>query len=283
MEDAQLKDIFRDALTLARQAALEAATFIQSHAGGISESEIVTKGLNDLASFVDEGAQDIIVRMISDKFPDHIILAEEGYEEGKSEGGSSLRNQSGFLWIIDPLDGTTNFMHGIPHYGVSIALLYNGEAQVGLIRDVCRAESFFAIRGQGAFLDDQSFRVSPEPLLANSLITTGFPYKHFDFIDAYTTSIRSFWKDSRGVRRPGSASLDLAWVACGRFEGFFEQGLMPWDVAAGALIVEEAGGRYSDFSNGSAAELGSEIVASNGLIHREMIDRLVPLRTPDTK
>ncbi len=279
MEDSHRQTLLNDALRVAQNAAVEAASFIQKHAGSVAGSEIRAKGLNDIVSFVDEGAQELIVRAIAERFPDHRILAEEG----PAEELSSLRDAEGFLWIIDPLDGTTNFMHGVPQYGVSIALLLDGEAVMGLIHDVCRSESFHAILGQGAFYDSNACSVSNESALSDSLITTGFPYKHFDYIDGYTECIRRFWQDSRGVRRPGSASLDLAWVACGRFEGFFEQGLMPWDVAAGSLLVEEAGGRYSDFSDSNDALLGSEIVASNGLIHREMIERLLPLRTPDTK
>ena len=270
------------ALRVATGAARDAARFIQSQSGRVSSDQVRDKGLNDFASYVDEGAQRIIVDAIRSSFPEHTILAEEGFEER----GVPLHGIPGWLWIVDPLDGTTNFMHGVPQYGVSIGLQFGGKAMLGVIHDVCRNETFHAVDGGGAFRDGQPCHVSKKERLADSLITTGFPYKQFDYIDAYTECIRRFWQDTRGVRRPGSASLDLAWVACGRFEGFFEQGLMPWDVAAGALIVREAGGVYSDFTgmtsdNPAAAALGSEIVASNGLIHGEMIDRLGPLRTPD--
>ena len=279
MSDPDSDDIYREALILAELAATEAAEFIQSHSGAVAVDLIHEKGLNDIVSFVDEGAQDIIVGLIRRAYPDHHILAEEGFNPAELEP----RHREGYSWIVDPLDGTTNFMHGVPQYGISIALMLNGKAMMGLVYDVCRGESFSAIRGAGARFGDASCRVSRTSLLADSLIATGFPYKQFDYLDAYTECIRRFWQDSRGVRRPGAASLDLAWVACGRFEGFFEQGLMPWDVAAGALIVEEAGGRYSDFSDSDGAHLGSEIVASNQLIHDEMIERLIPLRTADAK
>lgn len=264
-------------------AASEAASFIQSQSGRVHAEDIRDKGLNDFASYVDEGAQQIILDAIHSAFPDHDILAEEGFEEQ----GIPLSSIPGWLWIVDPLDGTTNFMHGVPQYGVSIGLQFDGMAVMGVIQDVNRNETFHAIKGSGAFLNGQPCSVSKRPHLADSLVTTGFPYKQFDYMDGYTEVIRRFWQDSRGVRRPGSASLDLAWVACGRFDGFFEQGIEAWDVAAGALLVTEAGGRFSDFSDRTPTDagsmpLGSEIVASNGLIHGEMIDRLGPLRTPDT-
>lgn len=270
-----------DTLLRARDIALEAAgraaSFIQAQRGRVESGDVQDKGFNDFATFVDEGAQQLILASIQSAFPDHAILAEEGFDESIR----SLSDIRGWLWIIDPLDGTTNFLHGVPHYGVSIGLQYDGETVLGVIRDVCRDETFHALRGAGAFLDGQPCQVSQAARLADSLITTGFPYKQFDYIDGYTECIRRFWQDSQGVRRPGSASLDLAWVACGRFEGFFEQGLMPWDVSAGALLVEEAGGRYSDFIGRSmgpdSASLGAEIVASNTLIHDEMIERLAPL------
>ncbi|MDA0682817.1 MAG: inositol monophosphatase family protein [Bacteroidetes bacterium] len=272
-------------LTQARDIALEAAgraaSFIQAQCGRPEAQDIQDKGLNDFATFVDEGAQQLIIASIRSAFSDHAILAEEGFEDSSR----SLADIDGWLWIIDPLDGTTNFLHGIPHYGVSIGLQHNGTTVLGVVRDVCRGETFHAIRGAGAFQDGLPCHVSKAARLSDSLITTGFPYKQFDYLDGYTDCIRRFWQDSRGVRRPGSASLDLAWVACGRFEGFFEQGLMPWDVSAGALILEEAGGRYTDFYGRSpgpdSSTLGSEIVASNALIHDEMIARLGPLRHPD--
>ncbi len=274
--------ILNAASALARRAAEEAAEFIQSHSGNVHDRDIHDKGINDFASFVDEGAQRIIVDAIEAAFPDHKILAEEGFKET----GARLSDIPDYLWIVDPLDGTTNFMHGVPQYGVSIGLQYDGEMVMGVVRDVNRGETFHAIKGQGAFLDDRPCAVSASARLADSLITTGFPYKQFAYIDGYTEVIRAFWRDSRGVRRPGSASLDLAWVACGRFGGFFEQGIEAWDVAAGILLVTEAGGRYSDFSgrepgHPDSMPLGSEILASNGLIHGEMIDRMGPLRSPD--
>lgn len=274
--------ILEKAARTAMAAARKAAAFIRSQSGRVHADDVRDKGLNDFASYVDEGAQQIILEAIRADFPEHDILAEEGFEEQDIP----LHGIPGWLWIVDPLDGTTNFMHGVPQYGVSIGLQFGGKAVMGVIQDVNRNETFHAIKGHGAFRDGQPCSVSSRPRLADSLITTGFPYKQFDYLNGYTEVIRRFWQDTRGVRRPGSASLDLAWVACGRFDGFFEQGIEAWDVAAGALLVTEAGGRYSDFSNRMPTEadsmpLGSEIVASNGLIHDEMIDRLAPLQTPD--
>lgn len=275
-------DLLELAAAIAVKAARDAAAFIQSQSGRVQEADVRDKGVNDFASYVDEGAQQIILEAIEAAFPDHHILAEEGFVES----GQSLYDIPGYLWIVDPLDGTTNFMHGIPQYGVSIGLQLDGQAVMGVIQDVNRKETFHAIKGKGAFLNGEACQVSSSARLADSVITTGFPYKQFDFMDGYTEVIRSFWQDSRGVRRPGSASLDLAWVACGRFGGFFEQGIEAWDVAAGVLMVTEAGGRFSDFSgrppsDPDAMPLGSEIVASNGLIHDEMIARMGPLRSPD--
>ena len=266
----------------AENAAKQAAVFIQSQSGRVHDEDIRDKGINDFASYVDEGAQKIIIDAIHSAFPEHEILAEEGFEVR----GILLQEIPGWLWIVDPLDGTTNFMHGVPQYGVSIGLQFDGKVVMGVIHDVNRNETFHAIAGQGAFVNGKPCRVSTRKRLADSLITTGFPYKQFAYMDGYTEAIRRFWTDSRGVRRPGSASLDLAWVACGRFDGFFEQGIEAWDVAAGVLLVEEAGGRFSDFSDRRPMEpgsmpLGSEIVASNGLIHGEMIDRLGSLKRPD--
>lgn len=280
---ASSDQILDAALDVAVRAAHSAARFIQSQAGQIDSDAVRDKGLNDFASFVDEEAQRIIVTAIKDAFPDHDVLAEEGF----AESGIALRDVPGWLWIVDPLDGTTNFLHGVPQYGVSIGLQHEGKMALGVVHDVCRNETFHAVGGRGTFCDGKPCRVSTRGRLADSLITTGFPYKQFAYLDGYTECIRRFWQDSRGVRRPGSASLDMAWVACGRFEGFFEQGIEAWDVAAGVLLVTEAGGRFTDFSDRepadpSARPLGSEIVASNGLIHGEMIDRLGPLRTPDS-
>ena len=262
------------ALMLARQASADAASFIQLHAGSLNRTKARDKGIHDLVTHVDEGAQERIVHHLSQAFPDHTFFAEESYS------GESL-DMEGFVWIIDPLDGTTNFLHGVPQYGISIALMFDGELVLGLIRDVCRDESFYALKGEGAYLNGEPCSVSSTSRLDQSLLTTGFPYKEFSYVEGYSECLKSFMRESRGVRRPGSASLDLAWVACGRFEGFFEQGLMPWDVAAGVLIVREAGGMYSDFSGTDEAALGCEIVASNGLIHKDMLDRLTPLQSPD--
>ncbi|MGA1495492.1 MAG: inositol monophosphatase family protein [Rhodothermales bacterium] len=282
MPASPLPTLLQTAARTAKTAARDAASFIQSQAGHVHAEDIRDKGINDFASYVDEGAQKIILDAIHSTFPEHEILAEEGFEEQ----GIPLHDIPGWLWIVDPLDGTTNFMHGVPHYGVSIGLQLDGQPVMGLVQDVNRNETFHAIAGQGAYMNDRPCQVSNRYHLADCLITTGFPYKQFKYMDGYTEAIRRFWTDSRGVRRPGSASLDLAWVACGRFDGFFEQGIEAWDVAAGLLIVEEAGGRFSDFSDRTASDLdhmplGSEIVASNGLIHGEMIERLGSMKHPD--
>ena len=244
-----------DDLALARAAAAEAARVIQ--AGGSRSADY--KGVVDPVTAVDREAETVIVEMIRDERPDDRILAEEG-------GGDT--DATGRRWVIDPLDGTVNFVHGIPQVGVSIALEVDGRADVGVIRDVYRDEEFWAVEGGGAFLDSRPVTVSPTNDLGAALVSTGFPYDRQDRAAEYTTVITAVLRVAQGVRRLGSAALDLAWVACGRYDGHWEVRLSPWDVSAGLLLVREAGGIASASDGGPASHL--DLIATNGHIHEAL-------------
>jgi myo-inositol-1(or 4)-monophosphatase len=235
----------------------QVATFIAQEAKHFGEASVETKSLNNLVSYVDKGAEAQLVQGLSKLLPEAGFIAEEGTG---SRG-------AGMNWIVDPLDGTTNFVHGLPCYCISVGL-HNGENMVlGVVHEVTRAETFSAWRGGGAYLNDAPIRVSTRATLQESLLATGFPYDDFGRETQYMEVLRMLMRGSRGIRRLGSAAADLAYVACGRFEAFYEYGLNPWDVAAGALLVEEAGGRVTDFRNGGNWLFGEEIVATNGHMH----------------
>ncbi|HXG53367.1 MAG TPA: inositol monophosphatase family protein [candidate division Zixibacteria bacterium] len=221
------------------------------------------KGAIDLVTAADRESERCIVAALRERFPDHAILAEE---ESNVTGSGS-----GYRWIVDPLDGTTNFAHGYPHFCVSIALEHESELIVGLVYDPLRRECFRAAKGHGATLNGSTIRISSTPELDKSLLATGFPYDRREHPDFYLAYFKAFMVRSQGVRRDGSAALDLCYVACGRLDGFWEMKLQPWDTAAGSLIVTEAGGRISDFSGGRFSLWGSETLASNGTIHDEMV------------
>ncbi len=239
----------------------EVAVFISTEALRFTEASVESKSLNNLVSYVDKGAEQRLVDGLAKLLPEAGFIAEEG---------TGSRRQ-GFNWIIDPLDGTTNFVHGVPCYCVSIGL-HDGERMlVGVVHEVTRNECFTAWKGGGAFLNGKPIRVSTRASLIESLLATGFPYDDFGREAQYMDLLRSLMRNSRGIRRLGSAAADLAYVACGRFEAFYEYGLNPWDVAAGALLVEEAGGQVTDFRGSGEWLFGEEIVASDGAIHNELI------------
>jgi myo-inositol-1(or 4)-monophosphatase len=221
------------------------------------------KGAIDLVTTVDRESERTIVDVLRRGFPDHSILAEE--ETNLKLGESPYR------WIIDPLDGTTNFAHGYPQFGVSIALEYDAQIILALVYDPVRRECFRAIHGQGATLNGNAIRVSKVTDLDESLLATGFPYDQREHADYYLSFFKAFMTRCQGIRRNGSAALDLCYVACGRVDGFWELKLKPWDTAAGALIVAEAGGRLSDLSGNPFSIWGSETLAANPLIHDAMI------------
>ncbi len=256
-------------LEVAVQAAQTAATLIRPAAGRLSGADIREKGFNDLVTTTDEAAQDIIIRTLRGAFPEYGFLAEE------STAGAPPTVPR---WIIDPIDGTVNFAHGLPPYAVSIALQVDGQIQAGVVLEVQSGHLFTAIRGQGAMRNGEPVHVSSRPRLAGSVVATGFPYKDFEGVREYLEVLQRFLLETRGVRRFGVASIDLAYVACGLFDGFFEKGLHAWDVAAGTLLVREAGGRVTDFAGDANVLSGGQIVASNSWVHEEMLLLLTPLK-----
>ncbi len=250
-------------LEAARVSARQAGEMLKRHQTDVRE--ITFKGSVDLVTNFDKQAQNQIVEFLSTQFPHHDILAEEEL---------SLEKGSEYLWVIDPLDGTTNFAHGFPVFCVSIALMKDGEILLGVVFDPTRDEMFQAVKGAGASLNGEAIVVSSTEELDKSLLATGFPYDIRTSTRNNLDHFADFAVRAQAVRRCGSAAVDLCYVACGRFDGFWELKLAPWDVAAGVLIVMEAGGRVSDFSGNPMDIFGEEIVATNSYIHGEMIDVL---------
>lgn len=223
-------------LNTAVKAARRAASIIQRASLNVDLLRVERKQQNDFVSEVDRAAEAAIIETILEAYPKHAILAEE----------SGFSGDSDYVWIIDPLDGTTNFLHGVPQYCISIALEHRGVITQAVVYDPNRNDLFTASRGAGAFLNDRRIRVSKTKELGDALLCTGFPFREFGKLDAYLAMFRDLLQKSAGIRRPGAAALDLAWVACGRFDGFWELGLSPWDIAAGSLLVQEAGGLITD-------------------------------------
>src|SRR5690606_30760379 len=225
---------------------------------------VARKQRNDFVTEIDQAAEETIIETLRAAYPGHSILAEEsGHSAGgqKVEGGMAEVLQAEHIWIIDPLDGTTNFIHGLPQYAISIALMQRGVVTQGVVYDPNRDELFTASKGAGAYLNDRRIRVSKRQKFDEALIGTGFPYRKLDQLEEYLAIFRSVTERAGGIRRPGAAALDLAYVACGRFDGFFEMGLSPWDVAAGSLLITEAGGLIGDF-HGEPDYLFSERVVA---------------------
>ena len=239
------------------------AGFIRQEAAVFDRARIEQKGLHDLVSYVDQETERRLVAGLRQLLPGAGFITEEG------TAGPDTRAEE-FTWIIDPLDGTTNFVHGLPVYSISVALLRGPELVVGVVHEVNRDESFRAVRGGGAFCNELPIRVTDVPALGGALIATGFPYKDFGRMPAYLQLLGAFMSRSHGVRRLGSAAVDLAYVAAGRCEAFFEFNLNSYDVAAGILLVEEAGGRVTQFLVDGDPLFGREVVASNGLLHAEI-------------
>ena len=258
-------------LDFAIETAREAGRVLAERFGRVS-LEVTHKGDIDLVTESDLAAERLIVERISSHYPRHRILAEES---GASEREGAER-RSAYKWIVDPLDGTTNYAHGYPCYCVSIALEREGELILGVIHDPSRDETFAAERGAGATLNGRRIRVSEIADLNEALLCTGYPYD-VRGRDNFARNFKNFILHAQGVRRDGSAALDLAYVACGRFDGFWEEGLRPWDVAAGVVLVEEAGGRVSRYDGSPFHVYTPPIVASNGLVHEAMM-RVLALR-----
>ena len=241
----------------------ETAEFIAREAAGFDISRTEIKGINDFVSYVDKGSEKILVERLS------AILPEAGFKT--EEGTSSIRGEK-YCWVIDPLDGTTNFLHGLKLYAISIGLLEDNEPVAGVIHVVGGNEVYTAWKGGGAWLNGKSIHVSEAKRLSDSLIATGLPYSDFGRLDDYMKLLSWLCMNTQGIRRMGSAAIDIAYVACGRFEVFYEYGLHPWDIAAGVIILREAGGCISDFSGGERNLNGDEIVAANKGVYPEILE-----------
>ncbi len=249
-------------LNIAVKAARQAGKVIMRHLDRLDTLKVQVKARNDFVSEVDLVAETEIIDIISAAYPDHAILAEE----------SGTQSGNTYQWIIDPLDGTTNYLHGYPHFSVSVALSREGILEHGVVFDPIRNEMFTASRGKGAHLNDRRMRVSNAHRLENCLLGTGFPFRAVTHLDPWLKMFRAMLLRTSGIRRAGSAALDLAHVACGRFDGFWELGLQPWDLAAGCLLIQEAGGLVTDLENEQAYLDSGNVIAANPNIHPLMFD-----------
>lgn len=235
----------------------KAANFIQSEIGKINNSDIETKSLNSLVTYVDKQAEIILVDELKKIIVEATFLTEE----------NTIQHSKGeWQWIIDPLDGTTNFIHQVPVFAISVGLQHNDEIVVGVVFELNRNECFYASKNNGAYLNENRIYVSKTASLADSLIATGFPYYDYSLLENYINVFKRLMTSTRGIRRLGSAATDLCFTACGRFDAFFEYSLSAWDVAAGALILKEAGGKVFDFNGGNNWLHGKQIVAGNTIV-----------------
>lgn len=253
-------------LNIAIRAARSAGNLIMRNLERTDTLTVTSKGRNDFVTEVDRQAEEEIVGILRKAFPDHGIYAEEG----------SLHKGDEYRWIIDPLDGTTNFLHGFPQFSVSIALQHNNRLEHAVIYDPLRQELFTASRGAGALLNDKRIRVSNARGLDGTLIGTGFPFRHPQYLDCYVETFKVIHLQTAGIRRAGSAALDLAYVAAGRLDGFWEIALKPWDMAAGALLVQEAGGLVGDFNGGHDFLETGNVVAGNPKIFKAILQNIQP-------
>ena len=252
-------------IDIAKEAAFAAGKILKENYGRLAASAVRQKAANDFISFVDEQSEETIISIIKEAYPDHSFLAEES---GLQEYDKS------YQWIIDPLDGTTNYIHQIPVFAVSIGLKYQDELILGVIYNPVSDEMFWAEKGQGAFLNDNPIQVTDKGDMSQCLIATGFPFKAKHLLPSYLQTFAGIFKACRGSRRLGAAAIDLAYVAAGRFDGFWEIGLSPWDVAAGTVIVREAGGKVSDFWDKPYFLHNNYIIASNGRIHKNLLEEV---------
>lgn len=253
-------------ITTAVRAARAAADQIVRASRRLDGLQISEKAPNDFVSDVDQQAEWRIIEIIRKAYPDHAILAEESGEDGEHD----------YTWIIDPLDGTTNFLHGFPCYSVSIAVRYKGRIEHGVIYDPNLDELFSASRGDGAKMNNRRIRVARREKLQGALLATGFPFRDGDDLEQYMRTLKALIQKTSGIRRPGSAALDLAYVAAGRVDGFWEFNLSLWDIAAGVLLVQEAGGLVSDMRGGHDYLTSGDLVAANPKVLREMLATIRP-------
>ena len=250
-------------LNTAVKAARKAGNVIIRASRDLDLLKVESKRQNDFVTEVDRAAEAAVIGVLREAYPNHAILAEES---GESKG-----SQGDFVWIIDPLDGTTNFIHGVPQYCVSIGLKHKGIITQAVIYDPVKNELFTATRGAGAFMNDRRMRVSSRLRIGDSLIGTGFPFSKLESLERYIAMFRKVSLNCAGIRRPGAAALDLAYVAAGRFDGFWEMGLQPWDMAAGTLLVQEAGGLVGDFAGDSNYMASGEVVAGNAKVFAQLL------------
>jgi myo-inositol-1(or 4)-monophosphatase len=253
-----LESISRQAAQLSR----EVGQFLLKEGAGFDVARLEYKGVNNLVSYVDKEAEKALVKGLRDILPEAGFITEEGTVTEKSEI---------YNWVIDPLDGTTNFVHQVPLFCISVGLIEGRVPIAGVVHEPHRNECFTAWKGGGAYCNDQPIRVSAVQKLEDSLLATGFPYAEGDKMEIYLSILKELLRRSHGLRRLGSAAIDLAWVACGRFQAFYEYNLNPWDVAAGVLLVQEAGGIVTDFKGGDNFVFGGQLVAS-GHIQQELLD-----------
>ena len=256
-------------LNIAIKAARAAGSIINRAALDLEVLKVGSKGPNDYVSEVDRAAEHAIIQILLDAYPGHAILAEES---GREHGA----RHSEYTWIIDPLDGTTNFLHGFPVYAVSIGLAFRGKVEQAVVYDPTRNDLFMASKGRGAFLNDRRLRVSKRTRLGDALIGTGFPFRKGDNFKRYVKMFEEVMQCCAGLRRPGAAALDLCYVAAGYYDGFFETGLNPWDVAAGSLIITEAGGLIGNFTGEADYLHQREVVAGNPKVYGQLVQILAP-------
>ena len=257
-------------LNVAIKAARRAGNIINRASLNSERIQVTRKQHNDFVTEVDQAAEAAIIETLKDAFPDHGFLAEE---TGEIQG-SSMDDQPSHIWIIDPLDGTTNFIHGFPQYAVSIALAVDGITQQAVVYDPNRDELFTATRGAGAYVNNRRLRVAGRLKMSEALIGTGFPYREDQDVEAYLEIFAQMTRQCAGLRRPGAASLDLAYVAAGRLDAFFEQGLKPWDMAAGALLITEAGGLVGNYAGEESYLNTGEIMAGNPRLFGQLVTTL---------
>ena len=253
-------------LNIAVKAARRAGGIINRASRDVEQIKVSAKRDKDFVTEVDKAAEEAIIGVLKEAYPDHAILAEESGASGDSE----------HVWIIDPLDGTTNFIHGFPQYAVSIAQAHKGVLQHAVVYDPNRNELFTASKGAGAYLNERRIRVSKRVKLNEVLVGTGFPFRYFEHVDAYLGIFRDMMHKTAGVRRPGAAALDLAWVAAGRIDGFWELGLSPWDMAGGALLITEAGGLVGDLSGEQNFLETGNIVGGNPKVFSQLLQIIAP-------
>lgn len=248
-------------LNTAVKAARKAGSIITRASRDIDVVRVGQKGRGDFVTEVDHAAEAAIIEILHKAYPDHAILAEESGASGESE----------YTWIIDPLDGTTNFIHGFPQFAVSIALQHRGQITQAVIHDPSRNEIFTATRGGGAYLDERRIRVSKRDQMRDALIGTGFPFREMSHLDQYCEMFKAVAQETAGIRRPGAAALDLAYVAAGRIDGFWEMGLAPWDMAAGSLLILEAGGLITDFAGEPGYLESGKVIAGNPKVFGQLL------------